>query len=263
MKPSTYYRPKTIEEALQLLNQPGTAVLAGGTKLLAGDITAEAVVDLQELGLDQLHIEDGKLHVGAMGRLVDWAAFLAENSTPNSPGPLLQKAIHQAGPNTYRNAATAGGTVAARLADSELLAAMLVLDATLLLLTPDTEEVSLAEYLGAEERPKSLITEVRLSWESGRGESERVARTPADYPIVSVTGWQPAGQHPYLAATGIDKRPIRLTESEALLAAGETDRAIEAAARRTLHPGDFRGDTSYRTEMAALLTRRLLRTINP
>lgn len=262
MKPANYYRPKTIEETLQLLSRPDTAVLGGGTKFLAGDVSAETVIDLQELGLDQLHLEAGKLLVGAMVRLVDWAAFLAENSAPDSPGKLLQKAIQQAGPNTYRNAATAGGTVAARLADSELLAAMLVLDATLLLLTPEAEEHSLAEYLASEERPTGLITELRLAWEQGQAASERVARTPADYPIVSITAWQPPGRTPRLAATGIDERPIRLLESETLLAAKETDQAIEAAAARTRHPGDFRGDTSYRSEMAAVLTRRLLKRFN-
>jgi CO/xanthine dehydrogenase FAD-binding subunit len=262
MRPSNYYRPKTIEEALQLLGQPDTVPLGGGTKLLAGDIAALAVVDLQALGLEQIHFEDNKLHIGAMVRLVDWAAFLTTSSDNQSPGELLHKAIHQAGPNTYRNAATAGGTVAARLPDSELLAVILVLDAMLLLQTPKPQTVSLADYLAAEERPNGLITQIRLSWEAGQGDSERVARTPADYPIVSVTAWQPHQSTPRLAATGIDSRPVRLEESEAALANGQTVQAVEAAAaaaaKRTRHPGDFRGDTGYRSQMAAVLTHRLL-----
>jgi carbon-monoxide dehydrogenase medium subunit len=179
---------------------------------------------------------------------------------------LLQKAIRQAGPNTYRNAATAGGTVAARLADGELLAAMLVLDAILLLQKPGPEELSLAQYLEAAERPDGLITEIRLSWKTGRGSSERVARTPADYPIVSITAWQPDGSPPRLAATGIDSRPVRLAEAEALLAGGIIDQTVEAAAaaaaKQSTHPGDFRGDAQYRAAMAAVLTRRVLRTLN-
>jgi CO/xanthine dehydrogenase FAD-binding subunit len=262
MRPSNYYRPKTIEEALQLLAQPGTVPLGGGTKLLAGDTAALAVVDLQALSLNQIQFDENKLHIGAMVRLVDWAVLLAASSDNQSPGELLQKTIQQAGPNTYRNAATAGGTVAARLPDSELLAAMLVLDATLLLQTPEPQTVPLVDYLAAEERPNGLITQIRLSWEAGQGGSERVARTPADYPIVSVTAWQPHQSTPHLAATGIDARPVRLEESEAALVNGQTVQALEAAAaaaaKRTRHPGDFRGDASYRSQMAAILTHRLL-----
>jgi CO/xanthine dehydrogenase FAD-binding subunit len=258
MRPSTYYRPKSIEEALQLLSQPDTVILGGGTKLLADDVAATAVVDLQSLSLNQIRFDGDRLYLGAMVRLVDWAAFLAGNNTLQSPADLLQKAIHQSGPNTYRNAATAGGSVAARIPDSELLAVLLVLETELLLQLPEPAWVSLVDYLGAEERPIGLITELRLPWQNGWGASERVARTPADYPIVSITAWQPEGQTPRLAATGIDERPIRLLESEAHLAAGESHQAIEAAAVSSQHPGDFRGSADYRAEMSAVLTRRVL-----
>lgn len=265
MRPSNYYRPKTIEETLILLAQPDTTPLGGGTKLLAGDVS-QAVVDLQALGLDQLHVDKGKLHIGAMVRLVDWAAFLAANNEAGTPAGLLGKAIQQAGPNTYRNAATVGGTIAARLPDSELVAAMLVLEATLLLLTPDPLTLSLADYLAGEIRPNNLITEIQLAWEPGKGGSERVARTPADYPIVSVTAWQPDGRSPRLAATGIDVRPVRLERSEAVLSPEFQTGALETAAAKTAeythHPGDFRGDASYRRDMAAVLTRRVLQGIN-
>ena len=258
---TAYYRPKTIEEALHLLAQPNTVPLAGGTTLLAGNVEA-AVVDLQALGLDQIRVDGSEMYIGAMVRLVDWAAFVADNSQPRSPAELLQNAIQRAGPNTYRNAATAGGVAAARLPDSELLATMLVLEGSLLLQTPEAQTISLADYLAATERPAGLITEIRLSWTPGQGGSTRVARTPADYPIVSITAWQPDGNPPRLAATGIDDRPIRLDKSEEILAAGLTAETVSlaaaAAAGRCVHPGDFRGDTDYRSKMAGVLTGRIL-----
>ncbi|MCI0398308.1 MAG: FAD binding domain-containing protein [Chloroflexi bacterium] len=264
-KPGAYYRPKTVEEALQLLARPDTVPLAGGTTLLASHITA-AVVDLQDLGLDQLRPELGQLVVGAMVRLSDLDNYLAEHGLVGDPASLLRKAIRQAGPNTYRNAATLGGSVAARLPDSELLGALLVLNATLALRRPQgATTLGLVEYLAAAERPAGLITEVSLAWSEGLGNSERVARTPADYPIVSVTLWQAEGETPRLAATGIDDRPVRLAEAEAALARGLNQQTIEEAAaaakRQASHPGDFRGDAAYRAEMAAVLTRRLLLTL--
>ena len=49
-----YHRPKTVKEALQLLNRstPLTRPLAGGTVLNQPGQEAMAVVDLQSLGLD-------------------------------------------------------------------------------------------------------------------------------------------------------------------------------------------------------------------
>jgi CO/xanthine dehydrogenase FAD-binding subunit len=159
------------------------------------------------------------------------------------------------------NAGTIGGTIGARLVDSELLAALLVLDAELLLQTPEPQWLTLADYLGAEERPNGLITEIRLAWQSGWGGSERVARTPADYPIVSVTVWQPDGHSPRLAATGMAPRPVRLNTAETALTNEQSPASIEtaanAAASQTNHPGDFRGSADYRAEMTAVLTRRL------
>ena len=248
-QPHVYYRPTELEEALQRLAQPDTAPLGGGTKLLATDAPA-GVVDLQDLGLDQIQIVGDWLQVGAMARLVDLAACVAGHD-------LLAAAIHRAGPNTYRHAATLGGTIAARLPDSELLAALLVLEASLTVYTPQAEVMSLPQFWSRQAH-SDLITEIRIPWSAGRGASERVARTPADYPIVSVTAWQPAEGAMRLAATGIDALPVRLAAAEVALAAEGIERAVEVAGEECRHPGDFRGSAQYRAQMTAVLTRRVL-----
>ncbi len=264
-KPAAYYRPTNLDEALRFLRQPNTLPLAGGTALLATEEgIAAAVVDLQNTGLDHLSwADDGRLlRLGAMVRLADLSEFLAPLTELQGAAALLREAIRRAGPNTYRNAATVGGIIASRLPDSELLAALLVLDATVSLRLPAPETVSLATYLEDDERLPGLITEIIVYWPSGQGASERVARTPADYPIVSVTAWRPDSGALRLAATGIGPRPVHLTAAEAALIGGLDDDSIAAAAQAAAasahHPGDFRGDAAYRAEMAAVLTRRAL-----
>lgn len=252
-RPTSYARPENLEDALQLLAQPDAVPLGGGTKLLTGDVDV-AVVDLQDLGLNQVDwLEDG-LRVGGAITLANLAAALKQDG----PASLLKLAIRQAGPNTYRNAATLGGTIASRLPDSELLAVLLTLDAQL---SMNGREMTLVEYLAAGERPSGLITAVTIPWAAGKGRSERVARTPADYPIVSVVYWQPEDGAPRLAATGLGERPFRLTAAESHLANGLTAEAIESAAQAaqaaSVHPGDFRGDANYRAAMAAALTKRV------
>ncbi len=130
-KPDAYHRPETLNEALQLLAKPDTFALAGGTHLLAGDVDG-AVVDLQALGLNQIEWTNGRLRIGATTPLTELAHALADQPD-ETPATLLQTAIAYAGPNTCRNAATMGGVIASRLPDSELLAALLALDAELAL----------------------------------------------------------------------------------------------------------------------------------
>ena len=107
-RPSAYYRPASLDQALELLKRPDTRPLAGGTKLLAGHIT-DAVVDLQDLPLDGIELLHQSLVVGAIVRLTDLDAFLdtmtesgAHSQLDGWPG-LIRQAIRQAGPNTYRN----------------------------------------------------------------------------------------------------------------------------------------------------------------
>lgn len=263
-KPSSYYRPRSLEEALGQLSKPDTKPLAGGTMLLANG-TNSAVVDLQDLGLDQLEYGQGILTTGSMTRLTDLSRFISDivqtesAETSEGAGPLLINSIHRSGPNTFRNAATVGGVVASRIADSELLAALLVLDAEITLLDQAGRKIGISDYLAAEHRPDGLIGEVAIPWQSGISASDRVARTPADYPIVSVTIFRPAQGQARLAVTGIDLRPIRVEEAEQALASGAgVEEVAQAAKDRTRHPGDFRGDTGYRAEMAFVLTKRLL-----
>jgi CO/xanthine dehydrogenase FAD-binding subunit len=257
-QPTAYHRPETLAEALRLLAQPDSFALAGGVHLLAADVPG-AVVDLQALGLNQAQISNGRLHVGATLTLDNLAVWLQENAADAPATALLRQAIGQAGPNTYRHAATIGGIVAARLPDSELLAALLTLDARLHLHAPEPTTLTLADYLAAAERPSGLITQVEIVWQNGRFASERVARTPADYPIVAITGWQPNDGPVRLAASGIAGRPMRLTAAEMALAQGKDEAtAVSAAQSACTHPGDFRGDAAYRRDMTAVLLRRVL-----
>jgi CO/xanthine dehydrogenase FAD-binding subunit len=264
-KPRAYHRPKSLAEALQLLAQPDSVALAGGTKLLASEdgLPVDHVIDLQALGLNQVEAERDELIVGATCTLTEFAAALARDYPDEPLSLLLQQVVKREGPNTYRNAATLGGTIASRLPDSELLAVLLVVDARLKFAwSAEAHEESFSAYLEAGDAHHGLVVSLQIPWSRGRGAVERVARTPADYPIVSVAAWYPEGEQIRLAATGISSLPIRLFSAEEFLKTEFNEDVIIAAARAAKesarHPGDFRGDAAYRAQMAEVLTRRAL-----
>jgi len=235
-----YYRPTSLTEALQLLARPGitTAVLAGGTYLNAHAEGVDEVVDLQALGLDNVALADGYLHMGAMTRV---QTLVELDAAP----PVLRQAAHREGPNTFRHQGTVGGAIVCADPESELLAALLVFEAEVTVQTPaGSRTLPLEAFLA--EGPAALsggiLTGVKVAT-TGLAAAERVARTPADTPIVAAVGRKTPEGHIRLALCGVAKTPV--------LVAPEQVTALEP-------PGDFRGSPEYRREMAVLLTRRVL-----
>ena len=231
-KVKTYHRPKSITETLQLLQRPSTILLAGGTQLIANLAEPVDVIDLQAVGLNQIEAEVDTITMGAMVRL---QAIVEHESVPE----LVQQMTLCQGPNTFRHMGTLGGVVATANPESELYAALLVHEAQITAQTSTGETTTpLADF---ELGPKMLITAVTLQ-RHGQTASDRVARTPADEPIVAVVGRRVA-ESVLLAACGVAQRPI-------LINADEIDRLTP--------PADFRGSSKYRREMTAILCQRVL-----
>lgn len=238
---NAYHRPKTVAEALELLQQEDVhcKILAGGTHLvptLAADV--DEVVDLQATGLDQIENVDGRLTIGAMVRL---QAIVDDKTLP----PLLRETARRAGPNTFRNQETVGGTIVTASAESELLAALLVHNTNVTVETlAGKRTLPLADFLADVEGglQDGLLTSVSLDT-GGETAHARVARTPEDNPIVAAVARR-AGPDTFLALCGVAATPI-------LVGRDDLD---------TLEPpADFRGSSQYRKEMALVLARRTLK----
>lgn len=236
-KLKSYHRPDNLEEALRLLDQKNTAVLAGGTTLVPNlPESIETVVDLQAVGLNQVAVDGDSLTLGAMVRL----KTLAEHTAVPA---LIQTLAHREAPNTFRNISTLGGTLAAADWESELYAALLVHEAVVTVQSTQGERhFSLADEwrLAAGE----LITAVLVKT-SGKTAAERVVRTPADKPIVAVVGRVTQDQL-LLAVCGVDQRPLIINPDDL----SHLD-----------PPSDFRGSATYRGEMVKILVSRVMRKL--
>ncbi len=245
-KIKAYHRPANLDETLKLLSRPGinTAIVGGGTYITAHlSDTVDEVVDLQAVGLTEVNYNGDRLTVGAMVRL---QSLVEDNQAP----ALLREAAQREGPNTFRHAATVGGVVVGASKESELLAALLVFEAEVHLQSSHgAKRLPLADFLrdtsGA--LAGGLVTAVSLTT-SGKTASARVGRTPADQPIVAaVARLAPSGQG-YLALCGVAQTPVLVDPNN-----------IKAAINP---PGDFRGSSEYRRQMAATLGQRVINELH-
>lgn len=246
-KLKAYHRPSTIDEVLQLLARSGinTALIGGGTYLTAHmPETVDEVVDLQAVpGLNRVSYNGNQLSLGAM---VCLQTIVDDAQAPD----LLRQAAKLEGPNTLRHAATVGGTVAIPNKESEFLAALLVFEAEVhVQSTNGPKKVPLTNFF--QDIPTALggglITAVSLTT-SGKTASARVARTPADRPIVAALARRDDKGQIRLALCGVANTPILVDPNN-----------VKAAVNP---PNDFRGSKEYRRQMAATLSKRVLNELS-
>ncbi len=150
-----YHEPKTIEEALELLDRykPGLKVLAGGTDVLAkmkrNHFQCERLMyikDIEELKF----IEDGAvLTIGACTEL----SIVERSPLVEAKYRALHEAVKAIGATAIRNMATIGGNICNAAPPADTIPALLVFDARLKLVKLGSErDVALKDFItGAEQ----------------------------------------------------------------------------------------------------------------
>jgi putative selenate reductase FAD-binding subunit len=248
-----YFRPLTLEEALQLLSRPNIYPLGGGTVLTRPGNESFSVVDLQALGLGSLNRFGDRLEIGATVTLQS----LLESSYITEP---LKATITLETPLNLRTMGTVAGTLVTCDGRSPFATIMLALDAKLIF-AANNEPITLGNYLpsrvGADganpihPAPAKLITKIEIPL-NVKLAFESVARTPADKPIVCVALAQWPSGRARLALGGYGTAPRLALD-------GGAPNDLEAAARNAFaEAGDDWASKEYRSEMAAVLAKRCL-----
>lgn len=244
------HRPKTIEEALELLSREGllTVAMGGGTVLNRPSPEPFAVVDLQDLGLEQVEV---KGHVLSLGATVTLASLADLPELPEA----LRRVVRLEATYNLRQIATLAGTLLAANGRSPLATALLALDATLEVMRAGAavEQVGLGDLLPqrGEKLRGRLVTRITLPL-NARMAYESVARTPADLPIVcaAAAGW-PSGRT-RLALGGFGLAPLLALD-------GPEPEGAEIAARSAYSDaGDEWASAEYRREITPVLARRCI-----
>ncbi len=265
------HKPKTIEQALALVQQPGTVVMAGGTGLLADQRKdVRAVVDLSELSLSYIREQEGTIAIGATTTLAELAGSPIVGAAANG---VVAQVAHRSGTSLLRNQATVVGTLIAEPVGI-LATVLLALDATIEAFTwaSSVKREELAYFLAhrAESLKNAIVTQVVIPVAAlkRRAAVETVARTPSDKPIVTVcaTRADTPPREVTIALGGVDEFAVRATDAERRMTHERWNEeliadAAQEAAKGIDPPSDFRGSAEYRREMVRVLTARVLSSL--
>lgn len=248
---TNYHRPKTLDEALNLLAQPNTVPLGGGTLLSKPTVDPVSVVDLQLLNLDALRVNGNELQIGATCTL---QTLLESEHISNA----LKTALKLEAPLNIRNSATVAGTIVSSDGRSTFTTLLLALDAKIdhRPLTTDHSQSSIVSGLSELilTKPKTLITSISIPL-NVKTSFEYVSKTPTDKPIVcaALAKWNSGRTR--LTLGGFGRNPMLGMDGT------ESNGVTEAARNAYQEAGDEWASAEYRAEMAVVLSKRCLENL--
>ncbi len=280
MKPApfAYHDPSTVEEALELLAEHGdeAKALAGGQSLVPMMNFRLArpahLIDLNHLApLRGLRVAGGELRIAAMTRQRE----LEISKDVASAWPLLTELMPYVSHVQIRNRGTVGGSAAHADPAAELPAAMLALDAQLLIRRRGGERTEGADAFFRDAYETSLqddelLTEIRIGAmapRTGWGFQE-VSRRHGDFALVAAAtlltlGADGAIREARIALAGVAGRAVRAPSAELALVGQRPDleafRAAAAMVTQHIDPGsDVHASAGYRRHVAVVVARRAL-----
>lgn len=149
MKEVQYYRPQSLDEALDILDQLGNSatIMAGATDIMPrvndGVFKPENLVYIGDIGLDSIGMEDGALRIGATATLTE----IEENPLVLEYAPVLAEAVRHMAGVSVRNIATIAGNICNASPAADTATPLLVLDAVVQLRAKKgSREVAIGDF---------------------------------------------------------------------------------------------------------------------
>jgi carbon-monoxide dehydrogenase medium subunit len=276
--PFDYQVPATLEEAVSLLaaDPDGAKVLAGGHSLIPAMklrlAQPQLLVDIARIKSLAYIREDGnQILIGATTTHYQ----LESSELLQQICPLLPACARSIGDVQVRNKGTIGGSVAHSDPAGDWPAAVLALNADLVLVGPGGERIVKAadffvDLLTTDLQPGEILREIRIEKPSGRfGEAyQKVPHPASGFAVVGIAvhlamkddGSCKAAQ---IAVTGVGAKAYRAQAVETALAGKNLDEQLIAAAAGHVCDGvdpnaDLYASGEYRCHLAQVHTRRAI-----
>jgi carbon-monoxide dehydrogenase medium subunit len=273
--PFRYERPSTLPEALAMLREPGAKALAGGMSLVPMMklrlASPELLVDLGGIqGQKQIQPVNGRIRIGPMVTHYE----IESGAAVRDACPLLAACAARIGDVQVRNVGTIGGSVAHADPAADYPAALLALEAQMVLTSASGErKVTAADFFvdtfTTVLRPDELITAIEAPRESaGAGTAyEKKVQPASGFAMVGIAarinlaGGRIAAAR--ISVTGLSGKPYRARNVEQRLegtagTAADIQNAASVAADGVDANSDIHASADYRAHLARVFTSRAI-----
>jgi aerobic carbon-monoxide dehydrogenase medium subunit len=276
--PFEYLRPKTITDAIALLQQHGEAakILSGGQSLIPlmkiRLAKPECLVDINQIeGLQYIKEDNGYLKIGGLTREAD----LELSDLVRTRYPILFDTATMIADPQVRNLATIGGNLAHGDPANDHPATMLALGAEVVAVGPEGERVIpvkdfFLSVLTTALQHGEILTEIRIPIPPPRsaGAYVKLERKVGDFATVGVAAQltltaEGLCQQAGIGLTNVGSIPLKATGAEDFLRGKTVDEAnvqeaAQLAAEAAEPISDLRGPAEYKSAMVKELTKRAL-----
>jgi len=277
-----YFRPTTLDEALELLNKHAgeAAILAGGTDLLV-DMRLRIkrpkyVIDIK--GIKELHKVEYEEGIGiTIGATVTLNELL-RNKVIKEKYHVLWDAMRQMCDYHLRNRATLIGNICNASPAADSAPALLILNAKVNIASAEgTRTVDIKDFFTWVKKtvlkPNELVTSVFIPEppKGSKGKYYKVVRSVEDLALVGVAGLVanpkvPSERIVRLAYASVAPTPVRVFEVEELFKQDKPineliDKAVEIVLKRLSPISDVRATKEYRLHMIEIGTRLVLKEL--
>jgi carbon-monoxide dehydrogenase medium subunit len=273
-----YLRPKTIPEAVALLQQHGedAKILSGGQSLIPMmklRIARPAyLIDINRIaGLSYVKEEGGFLKIGGLTR----EAELEASPLVHSKYPILVDTAHVIADPQVRNLATVAGNLAHGDPANDHPATMLALGAQVVATGSSGERIVPIEQFfvslfSTALQPGEILTEIRIPIPPARsgGAYFKLERKVGDFATAAVAAQvtlddKGAVQRAGVALTNVGPTPIKARKAEDFLRGKKLDQAsiaqaAQLAADDAQPSSDLRGPAEYKKGLVKELAKRSL-----
>lgn len=250
---SNYVKAKSLEEAYELNQKKGNAVIGGMLWMKMSKKRFNTIIDLSQLGLDKIEETDDEFRIGCMVTLRDIEQHKSFNEY--TCGAACESVRHIVGVQ-FRNLATVGGSVFGRYGFSDVLTMFMALESYVELYKGGI--VPISEFAAMKYDRDILVriivkkTPISLNYQSVRN-----AKT--DFPVLTCA----VSKLGESVKAVIGARPMKaciVEDSKGFFKDGINDDAVKAfseyAAENITVGSNLRGSAEYRKQLACVLVRR-------
>ena len=275
-----YHRPKTLGEALALLDQlDHCALIAGGTDMMVRihkrDLQPGALVSLSAIdGLDGIQPIESGIQIGALTTMAE----ITSHPRLAIDYPVLVQAASRVGSQQVRNRATIGGNLCNCSPCADTAGPLLVHQARLRLVNPHGErEIEVADFFEGPGQTCSpaneILSHILLPAPPQQAQAIFIkeSRVCMDLAICSLSCLLDLAddtcQQARLAAGSVAPVPMRLTRVESFLQGKKIDpEVIEHAAQLAVDQvtpiDDIRASALHRRHLIGVFTKQALTEIH-